>query len=111
VVIAGPGETEAAMAKPVSRALPNAIDLVGLLELPEIAAVLAKASFFVGNDSGLMHLAAAAGAPTLGLFGPTNAAEYAPSGRCAAALAGPDAVMEHILVDAAVEAAARLLIG
>jgi heptosyltransferase-3 len=111
VVIAGPGETEAAMAKPVSRALPNAIDLVGLLELPEIAAVLAKASFFVGNDSGLMHLAAAAGAPTLGLFGPTNAAEYAPSGRCAAALAGPDAVMEHISVDAAVEAAARLLIG
>ena len=57
---------------------PDAIDLVGRLSLPEIAAFLSRATLFVGNDSGLMHLAAAAGAPTLGLFGPTNAAEYAP---------------------------------
>jgi ADP-heptose:LPS heptosyltransferase len=47
----------------------------------EAAALLSRASLYIGNDSGLMHLAAAAGAPTLGLFGPTNAEEYAPSGR------------------------------
>jgi ADP-heptose:LPS heptosyltransferase len=108
-VIAGPGETEAAMAKPVLQALPNAIDLIGRLSLPEIAAFLARSSLFVGNDSGLMHLAAASGAPTLGLFGPTNAAEYGPAGRRATALAGPDAAMDSITVDAAMEAAARLL--
>lgn len=108
-VIAGPGEAEAAMATQVLQALPNAIDLIGRLSLPEIAAFLSRASLFVGNDSGLMHLAAASGAPTLGLFGPTNASEYGPAGRRTAALAGPDAAMESISVDAAVDAAARLL--
>jgi heptosyltransferase-3 len=108
-VIAGPGETEAAMAKPVLQALPNAIDLVGRLSLPEIAALLSRANLFVGNDSGLMHLAAASGAPTLGLFGPTNAREYAPSGPRSIVVTGADAQMASISVDAAVEAAARLL--
>jgi len=108
-VIAGPGETEAAMAEPVLRALPDAIDLVGRLTLPEIAAFLARSTLFIGNDSGLMHLAAASGVPTIGLFGPTDAAEYGPSGRRAAALAGPDDAMTSLSVDAAIEAAARLL--
>jgi ADP-heptose:LPS heptosyltransferase len=108
-VIAGPGETEAMMAKPVLEALPCAIDLVDRLSLTEIAAFLARSSLFVGNDSGLMHLAAASGAPTLGLFGPTSAAEYAPAGPRAAALTGDGAAMTGISVDAAIEAAARLL--
>lgn len=109
-VIAGPGETEAAMARPVLQALSNAIDLVGRLSLPEIAAFLARSNLFIGNDSGLMHLAAASGAPTLGLFGPTNAAEYSPAGRRASALAGPDASMENISVDAVMNAIERLLV-
>lgn len=89
-VFGGPGAVERAMAAPLLAALPEAIDLVGTLALPEVAACLARAALFVGNDSGLMHLAAAAGAPTLGLFGPTNAAEYAPAGRCAAVVVGHD---------------------
>ena len=36
-----------------------------------------------------MHLAAAAGAPTVGLFGPTPASEYAPAGRRAIAVVAP----------------------
>jgi len=81
-VFAGPGAQERALAAPVLAALPHAIDLVGALTLPEAAACLARCALFVGNDSGLMHLAAAAGAPTLGLFGPTQAkaTEYAPAG-------------------------------
>ncbi len=108
-VIAGPGEMEAAMAKPLLQALPSAIDLVGRLTLPEIAAFLSRSSLFVGNDSGLMHLAAAAGASTLGLFGPTDANEYGPSGERAEALVGAGRDMETISVDAALDAAARLL--
>ncbi len=108
-VIAGPGETEALMAKPVLQALPNAIDLVGRLNLPEIAAFLSRADLFVGNDSGLMHLAAAASAPTLGLFGPTDAVEYGPAGRRRSIVIGTDTQMASISVDAVVEAAARLL--
>ncbi len=86
VVFAGPGEGERAMAAPLLAALPEAIDLVGRLSLPEVAACLARCALFVGNDSGLMHLAASAGAPTLGFFGPTPAAEYAPAGPRAAAV-------------------------
>jgi heptosyltransferase-3 len=85
-VFAGPGEAERTMAAPVLAALPGAVDLVGRLTLPEAAACLARCTLFVGNDSGLMHLAAAAGTPTLGLFGPTFASEYAPRGRRAAAV-------------------------
>ncbi len=80
-VFAGPGAEESAMAAPLLAALPDAIDLVGRLSLPEAAACLARCALFIGNDSGLMHLAASAGTPTLGLFGPTQAAEYAPAGR------------------------------
>ena len=108
-VIAGPGETERAMAAPLLAALPNAIDLIGRLSLPEAAACLARASLFVGNDSGLMHLAAAAGAPTLGLFGPTDATTYAPAGRSTFALVGPGRDMADISVESALAAAEQLL--
>ncbi len=74
-IFAGPGDAERALAAPVLAALPGAIDLAGRLALPEAAACLARCALFVGNDSGLMHLAAAAGAPTLGLFGPSMASQ------------------------------------
>ncbi len=44
----------------------------------EVAQVLAEARLVVGNDSGLTHLAAALGSPTLALFGPTSPARTAP---------------------------------
>ena len=75
------------MATKVFAELPNAINLIDRLSLPEIAAFLSRSRLFVGNDSGLMHLSAAAGAPTLGLFGPTNAA-----GICADRTAGRRAI-------------------
>lgn len=109
VIIAGPGRAESEMAAPLLQALPDAIDLVGRLTLPQIAAYLSNATLFVGNNSGLMHVAAASGAPTLGLFGPTNRAEYGPAGRHAASVAGSLGTMESISMDSVVEAAARLL--
>lgn len=109
VVIAGPGAAERAMAAPVLAALPEAIDLVGRLSLPEVAACLARASLFVGNDSGLMHLAAAAGAPTLGLFGPTPADEYAPAGRHSAVVIAMGQAMTDLPVERAFATAERLI--
>jgi heptosyltransferase-3 len=112
-ILGGPGEAEREMAAPVLAALPEALDLVGQLSLAEAAAVLARGALFIGNDSGLMHLSAATGAPTLGLFGPTPASEYAPIGaRAQAVLAkGPPAntPMQRLAVDQVVEAAARVL--
>jgi ADP-heptose:LPS heptosyltransferase len=112
-IFAGPGEAERARAAPVLAALPDAIDLVGTLTLPEVAACLRRTKIFIGNDSGLMHIAAAAGAPCLGLFGRSRADEYAPAGlRTAVAIApGPpgEAPMDGLTVETALAAARTLL--
>jgi heptosyltransferase-2 len=50
------------------------------LPLRVLAALLARAGAYVGNDSGVTHLAAAGGAPTIALFGPTDPALWAPLG-------------------------------
>ncbi|MEO8587467.1 MAG: lipopolysaccharide heptosyltransferase II [Acidobacteriota bacterium] len=47
-------------------------DLSGATSLPEALGVLAEAAFFLGNDSGLAHLAGAAGTPSVVVFGPTD---------------------------------------
>ena len=48
------------------------IDLTGRTDLPAVVRVLKAAAGFVGNDSGLMHLAGALGVPTVGIFGSSN---------------------------------------
>lgn len=56
---------------------PNALPPMPLVEL---AGVLAGARLFVGNDSGIGHLAAATGCPTVAIFGSTNPAVWKPMG-------------------------------
>ena len=109
VVLAGPGTAEAAMAAPLLAALPDAIDLCGKLSLPEAAACLERCALYIGNDSGLMHLAAATGIPTLGLFGPTSAAEYAPAGRRTAVVRSADGTMAGLDADQVLAAATQLV--
>ncbi|HTV90334.1 MAG TPA: glycosyltransferase family 9 protein [Stellaceae bacterium] len=116
---------ERPQAAPLLAALSGrAIDLVGAADLLTAAAVLRRVSLFIGNDTGLMHIAAACGTPTLGLFGPSPVEQYAPWGRCTAAvrtaktredLFGPDfdhrttgTLMDSLSVDMA-ETAARAL--
>jgi ADP-heptose:LPS heptosyltransferase len=53
---------------------------VRIIDLYELACWLAQARLYIGNDSGITHLAAAAGAPVLALFGPTDPAVWAPRG-------------------------------
>lgn len=48
--------------------------------LRRLAALLAQGSLFIGNDSGVTHLAAISGVPTVALFGPTDPASWAPLG-------------------------------
>jgi ADP-heptose:LPS heptosyltransferase len=69
-------------------AIPSArrIDLMGKIDLLTAFACFKRAAFYVGNDSGLMHMAAAAGTPTLGLFGPSREELYAPWGPRAGAV-------------------------
>jgi heptosyltransferase-2 len=50
------------------------------LKLVELAAVLERCALFIGNDSGITHLASAVGAPTIALFGPASSAIWKPQG-------------------------------
>jgi ADP-heptose:LPS heptosyltransferase len=109
VILAGPGEAERALAASLLALLPSAIDLTGRLSLPEVAACLARCALFVGNDSGLMHLSAASGTPTLGLFGPTPAAEYAPAGPRTAVAVAASGCMEDLSVADVLNAVCDLL--
>jgi len=101
------------------------IDLAGQVDLVTAYACLKRARLFIGNDSGTMHLAAASGAPTLGLFGPSDERRYGPWGRNArlvrgarsfeqimAGEAGSSPVVCHMMdlsVDRVYEAARALL--
>lgn len=79
-VLTGRAE-EAALAGAFIRAFSGPV--VPALELPSLqhtAAVLRRCSLVVSNDTGIMHLAAAMGTPTIGLFGPNSPARYAPVG-------------------------------
>ena len=126
VIFGGPGDE--AHSKPVHDALPDAgvFDLTGKLYLTDVAACLSRARLFVGNDSGVMHIAAAMGTPTLGLFGPSDERLYGPYGEKCAVVRGPrnfDTIQDEtpnwkahpasllidLTTDTVLEAASRLL--
>lgn len=67
VVIGGPAETPLAAA--IAAAAPGTRDLTGQTSFADIAALARRAAFCIGNDTGPTHLVAAAGCPTLALFG------------------------------------------
>jgi len=65
----------------VKRALPpstRVVDLSTRLSLAETAALAVRAALYLGNDNGVAHLAAAAGAKLLMIFGPSDPHRYAP---------------------------------
>ncbi len=85
VVLGGKGEAE--LASGITRAAPGTIDLAGRTSIPQVAALARRASFALGNDTGPTHLIAAAGCPTLALFGDeSDPALCAPRGPAVAVL-------------------------
>jgi heptosyltransferase-3 len=73
----------------------------------EVAAIARIASAFVGNDSGVSHLASAAGAPGVVLFGPTDPARWRPLGRVTVIRREPIDAIEPAEVMAALDAIVR----
>ena len=65
------------------------IDLVGQTTLPQLAALLGRASVLATNDSGPMHLAAAVGTPVVAIFGPTDPRKVGPYGPGHAVMTAP----------------------
>lgn len=78
LVFGGPDDREACAA--VKAAFPAAIDLSGKMTLRESMALVELAQVFITNDSGPMHLAAALGTPTVGIFGSTEDSLTGPVG-------------------------------
>jgi ADP-heptose:LPS heptosyltransferase len=122
-------ESERTAAMPVLEAVPEPwrIDRIGAPDLLDLYAAFGACALFIGNDSGLMHMAAASGAPTLGLFGPSPHWRYGPWGPRAAVVRTRESfealvsenpsfdyrrgesLMGGLTVDAVVEAAEALL--
>lgn len=79
-VFAAPGEEEDAYKVLNSVSEDRRIDVIAKGSPGDAAAALARCALYIGNDSGLMHCAAAAGVPTFGLFGASYVDIYGPYG-------------------------------
>jgi heptosyltransferase-2 len=101
LLVEGPADTAAAAplsCRPgvvVARSLPARV----------LGAVLARAGLFIGHDSGVSHLAASWGAPTLAMFGPTDPAVWAPVGPRVRVVRAREGRMDALTVDAVISAA------
>lgn len=82
LVIMGPVEEERGRFEALLRRFTVARNLT----LAELAAIIVRADIYLGNDSGVTHLAAALGIPTVALFGPSNLKKWRPRGRRVAIL-------------------------
>ena len=83
--------TQQHLTAPALAAIPpdRRIDISDGRDLAQVAACVRRARLFIGNDSGLMHIAAAAQVPTLGLFGPTPPVTHDPWGEFTAVARTP----------------------
>jgi heptosyltransferase III len=98
VLLGGPGDEEVATSIGVALAARqiSTVNAAGRLDLLASAAAMERAVMFIGNDSGLMHMAAAMGAPTLGLFGPSPERIYGPWGGRTRTIRGPITYEQHM---------------
>jgi ADP-heptose:LPS heptosyltransferase len=105
VIIGGPQEST--LAQGIQRQVPRSRDLTGRTDFASIAVLGAKAALAIGNDTGPLHLAAAAGAPTVVLFSSvSDPALSAPRGKVAVLQA---AKLSELPVAKVAQAAAALL--
>jgi hypothetical protein len=101
LLVHGPADREATAA--LAR-LPNAVRAENL-PARTLGALLSDAGLFIGNDSGVSHLAAAWGAPTLALFGPTDPSVWAPVGPRVVVVRSPTNRIDDLAPEDVTEAA------
>lgn len=104
------GEADAAAVKQLRSAWANQpARFAENLPLPQLAAVMASCTLFLGHDSGIAHIAAAAGAPCVLLFGPTDPAIWAPGNPNAFVLRAASGKMEDLSIEDVIATVANLL--
>ena len=99
LILGGPEDGRMVEELRMASARGRCVDLTGKVDLLTAYACLKRADLFIGNDSGLMHIAAAAGTPTIGLFGPSDERRYAPWGPLTRAVRGPREFEQFLAVD------------
>jgi heptosyltransferase-2 len=82
VMLEGPADAEACRAFRDRVPSGLSVRMADGLSVTEAAALVSACDAFLGNDSGMSHLAAALGVPTVAVFGPTDPAIWAPRGPC-----------------------------
>jgi hypothetical protein len=76
-----------------------------------VASILACMDLVVSNDTGIMHVAAAAGVPVLSLFGPTDPRQWAPIDGFSRFIESEGGVIERISLQTALAVAREMLGG
>jgi ADP-heptose:LPS heptosyltransferase len=99
LIMGGPDDSRMVEELRMASARGRYVDLTGKVDLLTAYAALKRADLFIGNDSGLMHIAAAAGVPTIGLFGPSDERRYGPWGELTKAVRGPRGFEQFLAVD------------
>jgi heptosyltransferase-1 len=119
VLNCGPGEEE--LARQVAKGCGHARPCIYSGEIPGLIALLRRSRLMVGPDTGPVHLAAALGVPTVGLFGPTDPRRNGPYGARQKSLrpegaatshsrsAASAAIMEQISTEQVLEAVREVL--
>jgi ADP-heptose:LPS heptosyltransferase len=79
IVIEGPADRQAVLN--LLGEIPSPLTALQALDLRTLAGVLSHVRLFVGHDSGVTHLAALLGVPTVVIFGPTDPERWAPLGK------------------------------
>jgi len=122
-ILVGGSQQEAELTRlVVKQAKSHLTTIAGFVSIRTLAAVLKRSALFVGNDSGVMHIATAVGTPVVALFGPSNPTEWGPRGGPAEVIykgldcrvcfhptcqRGEQNCMKLITVDEVISAAAR----
>ena len=107
VWVLGPAEAEEPELRELGRSVGT---VVADPPLRALAGLLARCSLYVGNDSGVSHLAAAVGAPTVAVFGHTDPAVWAPRGEHVVVVGSPaEGGLAAVSVGDVVAAAAKAL--
>lgn len=92
------GEADGVALEGLTRNAPD-LERFENLSVREVAQLLAAADGFLGNDSGISHLAAAVGARTTVLFGPSQVELWAPRGPRVTVLQAPNGLLDDLLVE------------
>jgi heptosyltransferase-2 len=93
------GESDAERVGELKAAFGERLVFLDHLPLHVLGAVLQRCELFIGHDSGISHLAAAAGAECLLLFGPTDPAVWAPANPDVNVLRAPDGLLHNLSVE------------